>query len=190
MNQPTVRLFIAINFPDDIRAALHAAMHPLRTVAPEIRWVDEPRIHLTMKFLGEHPEAAVLPLVNALDAVAGGYDPIPLELGGLNAFPNLRQPRVVWLGVSADPKLELLHHDVETACEALGHPVEGRAYRPHVTLGRVRDKARDPARIAATARGISWRAPATAESLDLMVSEHVDGAPRYRVVGSAPLHRQ
>ena len=185
-----MRLFIAINFPVDLRAALHAAMQPLRTVAPEIRWVDEPRVHLTMKFLGEHPEEAVRPLVGALEAVGLRYDPIPLELGGLNAFPNLRQPRVVWLGVSADPKLELLYHDVETACETLGHPVEGRAYRPHVTLGRVRDRARDPQRIAAVARGISWRAPAIAEALDLMVSEHVNGAPRYRVVGSAPLHRQ
>lgn len=186
----TVRLFIAINFPADVRAALHTAMQPLRTVAPEIRWVDEPRIHLTMKFLGEHPDDAVAPLVGALEMVAGGYDPIVLELGGLNAFPNLRQPRVVWLGVNADPKLELLHHDVETACAALGHSVEGRAYRPHVTLGRVRDRARDPARIAGTARGISWRAVASADALDLMVSEHVNGAPRYRVVGSAPLHRQ
>jgi RNA 2',3'-cyclic 3'-phosphodiesterase len=185
-----VRLFIAINFPDTTRAALHAAMQPLRAVAPEIRWVDEPRIHLTMKFLGEHPEPAVAPLLDVLATIAQGYDPVPLELGGLNAFPNLRQPRVVWLGVTADPKLELLHHDVETACEALGHPVEGRAYRPHVTLGRVRDRVRDPARIAATARGISWRADASAEALDLMVSEHMNGAPRYRIVGSAPLHRQ
>ena len=190
MNRPIVRLFIAINFPDDVRTALHAAMQPLRIVAPEIRWVDEPRIHLTMKFLGEHPEGAVAPLVDALSRIASRYDPIPLDLGGLNAFPNLRQPRVVWLGVSADPKLELLHHDVETACEALGHPVDGRAYRPHVTLGRVRDRASDPARIAATARGISWRATASAEALDLMVSEHEKGAPRYRIVGSAPLDRQ
>src|SRR5688572_7773288 len=185
-----MRLFIAINFPDALRSALHAAMEPLRVAAPDIRWVDAPRIHLTLKFLGEHPESAVHPLMDMLARIATRYDPIPLELGGLNAFPNLRQPRVVWLGVSADPKLELLYHDVETACETLGHPVEGRAYRPHVTLGRVRDRARDPHRIAAVARGISWRAPATAETLDLMVSEHVNGAPRYRVVGSAPLHRQ
>ena len=185
-----MRLFIGINFPDDIRSALHAAMHPLRTAAPEIRWVDAPRIHLTMKFLGEHSEEAIPPLVDALARTASRYDPIPLELGGLNAFPNLRQPRVVWLGVKADPKLELMHHDVETACAALGHPVDGRAYRPHVTLGRARDRANDPARIAAVARAIIYEAAVNAEALDLMVSEHVNGAPRYRVVGSAPLDRQ
>ena len=67
--------------------------------------------------------------------IAARYGPIPLALRGLNAFPNLRRPRVVWLGVSADPKLELLHHDVEAACAELGHPLAGRTYRPHVTLG-------------------------------------------------------
>jgi RNA 2',3'-cyclic 3'-phosphodiesterase len=185
-----VRLFIAINFPEDLRSALHAAMAPLRLAAPEVRWVDAPRIHLTMKFLGEHPESAVAPLVSALEHIGVQYDPIPLELGGLNAFPNLRQPRVVWLGVRADPKLELLHHDVEHACAALGYPVEGRAFRPHVTLGRVRERAAHPARIAAAARGITHEASSTAEALDLMVSEHVSGAPAYRVVGSAPLDRE
>lgn len=190
MSRLTVRLFIAINFPDDVRSALHAAMEPLRAVAPEIRWVDAPRVHLTMKFLGEHPESVVTPLVATLTGIASRYDPISLELGGLNAFPNLRQPRVVWLGVTADPKLELLHHEVEAACAELGHPVEGRAYRPHVTLGRARERVIDPARIAAVARGIVYEAALNAEALDLMVSEQVDRTPRYRVVGSAPLHRE
>jgi 2'-5' RNA ligase len=143
-----------------------------------------------MKFLGEHPETAVPPLLEMLARIASGYDPIPMELGGLNAFPNLRQPRVVWLGVKADPKLELLHHDVETACAELGHPVEGRAYRPHVTLGRVRERLPNPARIATAARGIMYEAAVSAETIDLMVSEHVDRAPRYRVVGSAALDRE
>ena len=185
-----MRLFIAINFPDGLRTALHAAMEPLRVAAPDIRWVDAPRIHLTLKFLGEHPESAVHLLMDMLARIGTRYDPIPLELAGLNAFPNLRQPRVVWLGVKADPKLELLHHDVETACAELGHALDGRAYRPHVTLGRVRDRAAHPARIAAAARGIQYEAETTAASLDLMVSEHIDRAPAYRVVGSAPLHRE
>jgi 2'-5' RNA ligase len=185
-----VRLFIAVNFPHDIRAALYDATAPLRAAAPDVRWVPAERIHLTVKFLGEHPEGAVNPLIDALDRIASQYDPILMELGGLNAFPNLRQPRVVWLGVRADPKLELLHHDVETACGELGHLMEGRPYRAHVTLGRVRDRLANPARLAAAARGIVHEATVTAEALDLMLSEHIDGTPRYRVVGSAALGRE
>jgi 2'-5' RNA ligase len=185
-----VRLFIAINFPDEVRLAIHVATEPLRVAAPEIRWVDVPRIHLTMKFLGEHPETAIAPLAAALAAVASRYDPIGVELGGLNAFPNLRQPRVVWLGVKADPKLELLHHDVESACAALGHPVDARAYRPHVTLGRVKEWPLDPVRIAAAARAIDFEAALNVDALDLMVSEQADGRPSYRLVGSATLGRE
>lgn len=185
-----MRLFIAVNFPVDVRTALHAATEPLRSAAPAVRWVDPARIHLTVKFLGEHAADAVAPLLEALAPIAARYDPVAMELGGLNAFPNLRQPRVVWLGVSADPKLELLHHDVETACADLGHAVEARAYRPHVTLGRVRDRLADPERLATAARAVSYGASVDAERLDLMVSEHADGAPRYRIVGSATLGRE
>src|SRR5687768_5488089 len=189
MNPPAMRLFIAINFPDTLRDSLHAAMEPLRVAAPAARWVDPDRIHLTIKFLGEQPDPAVAPLLEVLGGIAATYDPIPLEVGGLNAFPNLRAPRVVWVGVHADPKLELLQHDIERACEALGHEVDARAYRPHVTVGRVDPREISPARLAAAARSVEFRADAIAESVDLMVSETVDRRARYRVVGSAALSR-
>jgi 2'-5' RNA ligase len=188
-NSSTVRLFVAINFPDELKAALHAALESLRRAAPEVRWADQDRMHLTIKFLGEQPPSAVDPLLGALREVASRYGPISLELRGLNAFPNLRRPRVVWLGMTADPKLELLQHDVETACAGLGHPIEGRAFRPHVTLGRVKDASVDAGRLAAAARGVDFEGYATAEAIDLMVSEHTGGAPVYRVVGSVPLSR-
>ena len=185
-----MRLFIAINFPEDVRAAIDTAMAPLRAAEPGVRWVPAERIHLTVKFLGEQPETAVGPLLAALERVGRRFAPIPMELGGLNAFPNLRAPRVVWLGVRADPKLELLHHEVETASAELGYPLEGRAYRAHVTLGRVRDRVADARRLALVARGIAHESYALAETVDLMVSEHADGSPRYRVVGSAALSRE
>lgn len=184
-----MRLFIAINLPDVLRDSLHAAMEPLRAAAPAARWVDRDRIHLTIKFLGEQPDAAVAPVSRALAEVAARYDPLPLEVRGLGAFPNLRAPRVVWIGVYADPKLELLQHDIERACEVLGHDVEGRAYRPHVTVGRVGAREIDAARLAAAARSVDFSAEAMARSVDLMVSETVDHRPRYRVVGSAALGR-
>src|SRR5687768_15905293 len=159
-----MRLFIAVNFPDALRESLHAAMEPLRSAAPAGRWVGSDRIHLTLKFLGEQPETAVEPLFGVLNDVAARYDPMALEIGGLNAFPNLRAPRVVWVGVRADPKLELLQNDIERACEALGHEVEGRAYRPHVTVGRVDPREISAARLAAAARSVDFHAEAIAES--------------------------
>ena len=184
-----VRLFIAINFPEEIRSALHEALEPARRAAPEVRWTDPSRLHLTLKFLGECPEAAVDPLVGAMGTVVPRYDPVDLELGGLGAFPNLRRPRIVWLGMRADPKLELIHHDLEVACAALGYDIDGRAFRPHVTLGRAGDRRIDAGALAAAARTVRYRETTIAGSLDLMVSEQTRDRPRYRLLAGAPLGR-
>jgi 2'-5' RNA ligase len=185
-----VRLFIAINFPDDIRSALHAATEPVRVVAPAVRWTEPARLHLTLKFLGEVPEAGVDPVVEAIRTVGPRYDPVDLELGGLGAFPNLRRPRIVWLGMRADPKLELIHHDLEVACAGLGYDIDGRAFRPHVTLGRAGDRRVDARALATAARGVRYRQPTVAASVDLMVSEPAPAGPRYRLLAAVPLGRR
>ena len=184
-----VRLFIAINLPEEIRSALHVAIEPARRASPTIRWTDPSRLHLTLKFLGACPATAVDPLIEALRHVGSRNDPVDLELGGLGAFPNLRRPRIVWLGMRADPRLELIHHDIEVACAALGYDIEGRAFRPHVTLGRAGDRPVDAEALAAAARSVRYRETAVAASVDLMVSEQTRDGPRYRRLAAAPLGR-
>src|SRR5918999_5504467 len=138
---PAVRLFIAINLPESERNAIHESTAPLRAAARSVTWVAPDCIHLTMKFLGEQSAEDVLRVRDAIAAVARRFQPLRLDVSGVGAFPHLRSPRIFWMGVAADPKLELLHHDLEVACEALGHEVEARAFRPHVTLGRVKRDA-------------------------------------------------
>jgi 2'-5' RNA ligase len=185
-----VRLFIAINFPSALRSSLFEATQPLREAAPTARWVDADRLHLTIKFLGEQPETAVLPLLGVLRSVGERFDPIALELGGLGAFPNLRRPRVVWMGVQGDPKLELVHHDVEIACQTLGMEPEGRPFRPHLTLGRGGDPRVDAMALMRASKTVSFSEEVMIDALDLMVSEQADGRPRYRLLGSATLSRE
>jgi 2'-5' RNA ligase len=190
-----VRIFIAINLPDAERRAIAEATAPLREAAPAVGWVDESRLHLTLKFLGEQPPEAVQPLVEALRGVAAVHGALALEIGGLGAFPSKRRPRVIWLGVAPDPKLELLHHDVEGACAALGYELEGRAFRPHLTLGRVREWARGrvhvdaaaAAALARSAREVQDRWTADVRSVDLMESVLGHDGPRYTLLDAAPL---
>jgi 2'-5' RNA ligase len=176
-----VRLFLALNLPRELREAAHLAAAPLRDAAPALAWTPAERLHLTVKFLGEQPEAAVAPLVEAHGTVAGGHPPAPLALERVGAFPGWRRARVLWLGVRPEPRLELLHHDVEVACAALGYPIEGRAFRPHVTVGRVRAGGEPPdvRALARAARGVHFRAEVEAPSLDLMLSAPAPGGPRY-----------
>ena len=194
-----VRLFLAINLPADVRRDIGEATAPLRAAAPSLAWTDEARLHLTLKFIGERPEAERAPLAEAVRRVAARHVPLELELGGLGAFPSRARPRIVWLGVAPDPKLELLHHDVEVACAELGYEVEGRAFRPHLTLGRVREPrgrraGRDAslavstaAALADAAREVRTRWAAAVASVDLMRSELAAGGSRYTVLDAAPL---
>ena len=189
MAPTAVRLFIAINLPDSERQAIHHATAPLRDVARGVTWVAPQCIHLTMKFLGEQPPDAVASVRDALAPVAGRFQPLRLELGGVGAFPHLRAPRIFWMGIAGDPKLELLHHDLEIACEALGHDVEARAFRPHVTLGRVkRDvSAEQVGKLARLATNVRYRAMVDARSIDIMQSELSSNGPRYTVLAAIPL---
>jgi RNA 2',3'-cyclic 3'-phosphodiesterase len=178
-----MRLFLALNLEPEVRHRVYAATHALRTAAPDVRWVDESKLHLTLKFLGEQPETLAAPLSAALDKAASQSHELDLQFGAIGAFPNFRRPRVVWLGVAPDPKLELLHHDVEVACEGVGLSVDGRPFRPHVTLGRV-EKADGALRQAA--RGIRVRDVSAVGSVDLMVS----AGGRYSVLHAAALRPQ
>jgi 2'-5' RNA ligase len=185
----TQRIFLAINLPAAERRAIHQATRPLRDAAGAVAWVAEEKLHLTLKFLGGQTAAAVEALRGALAPALAAAPAPALAIGGLGAFPDLRTPRVVWLGVEADAKLELLHHDIESVCGGLGYEVEGRAFRPHITLGRVRDgiAPADSLALAAAARGVHHRARLGATSVEIMESSLTPRGSVYRVVASLPL---
>ncbi|HXE61225.1 MAG TPA: RNA 2',3'-cyclic phosphodiesterase [Gemmatimonadaceae bacterium] len=188
----TVRLFLAINLPAPVRRDIRAATAPMRDATPDhrsVKWVDDDHLHITLKFLGEQPDDAVAALQTALDAAISSHLEFTLTLGGLGAFPNLRAPRVVWMGVTPEPKLELLQHDVERTCAALGYPLDARAFRPHITIGRAREGVapNDARAIAAAARVVRFAASAPARSVDVMRSELGPHGSRHTLLASAPL---
>jgi 2'-5' RNA ligase len=184
-----VRLFLAINPPEEVRRETRAATAALREAAPELAWVGDERIHLTLKFLGEQSDDRLDEIQEALAAVTARHRELLMSVGGVCAFPNFRRARVVWIGVNPDPRLELLHHDVEVACERLGFPVEGRPFRPHITLARVKtllpeDQLRELSRAA---KATKYRSDFIVRSIDLMRSELTAAGPAYTTLVSAAL---
>lgn len=167
------------------------ATSALRAVAPALGWVDEAGVHLTLKFLGEQPDDVVTGLRATTDAVSARHRAFTMRVGQIGAFPNFRRARVVWMGVEQEPRLELLHHDVEVACEALGFEVEGRAFRPHLTLARVKDRARPDEdalrRLARASRQIDFEEEVPVRSIDLMRSHTGGGGSRYELLHASPL---
>ena len=184
-----MRLFLAINPGADVRTRINDALEPLRGAAPALRWVAADRLHLTVKFFGEQPTSIVPALTQALDTAVGRHGDAPLGLGGVGAFPNFRRARVVWLGVEPHPRLELLHHDVEQACTALGFEPEGRPFRPHLTVARVPNGTSEQAlrALSRAARAAEFAETVNVESVDLMASELTSAGPRYRLLHASPL---
>jgi len=184
-----MRLFFAIELGDDLLDLLEETTAPLVAEAPELAWVARDKRHLTLKFLGDVDEAAVPRLTMAADRAAGRQASLEMSVRELGAFPNFRRARVVWIGVEQDPRLELLHHDLEEACVYEGFEVEGRPFRPHITLARVRtplpvQRMRSLARVA---RSVRVRATVPVERITLFESTLAPSGARYRRVHAAPL---
>jgi 2'-5' RNA ligase len=132
-----MRLFVAIDLPDDILDALQRLQGRLRPLA-RISWTRRETWHLTTKFIGEWPEGRLAEIEAALRGLAAS-EPIPLAVRGLGFFPNPRSPRVFWAGIEAPPSLGQLARETEQALAELGIERERRPYSPHLTLARIRE---------------------------------------------------
>jgi RNA 2',3'-cyclic 3'-phosphodiesterase len=187
--QRRVRLFLAINLPPEVRREIDAATAALRDCAPNVAWIAEARLHLTLKFLGEQPESRIPEIQDAMAAVASRHSELAMTLGGVGAFPNFRRARIVWLGVEQDPRLELLHHDLEVAYDKLGFEVEGRAFRPHLTLARIKQPlSEEQLRVlSGVAKKTEYRTDFIVRSFDLMHSTLGPSGSTYSTVVSAVL---
>ncbi len=133
-----IRLFVAIPVESPAVEELGALLERWQGHEWPVKWVRREGLHLTLKFLGSVEESVLGPLQSALSAAVAGTPQLSFTLTELGAFPSFRKAQVLWAGLESEPALELLVHRIEQECEVLGFPVEGRAYRPHVTLGRVR----------------------------------------------------
>ena len=136
-----IRTFIAIELPEETRQKLAALQEQLKQSRAAVRWVRPSSIHLTLKFLGNvHPDQ-VENIAAAAALALGDETPISLCAGGIGAFPSVRKPRVIWVGLSGEvERLAKIQAGLESVLEPLGFAREGRGFRPHLTLGRVKDR--------------------------------------------------
>jgi 2'-5' RNA ligase len=140
-----IRSFIAIELPDEVRRVLDQVQKHLRDSVTGVRWVQPESIHLTLKFLGSILPEQVAAISAAVGEVAHGEPPLALNVSGIGAFPNARRPRVIWVGIVGEvERLGRLQTRLESAVESLGFQREERPFRPHLTLGRVKDPRRPP----------------------------------------------
>jgi 2'-5' RNA ligase len=135
-----IRTFIAIELDESIKDGLTKLQKRLKGEAPQgsVRWVKSEGIHLTLKFLGDVPADQIGEITRALQKSCQGFAPFSISCGGLGCFPNLKRPRVVWVGIQEETgTLTQLQKAIEGNVAPLGYPTEKRKFSPHLTIGRV-----------------------------------------------------
>jgi len=142
-NTEQIRSFIAIELPEEAKEGLARLKKELeRDEHKFVKWVNPRGIHLTLKFLGNIPSKQVAEITEAIEGAAQGISPFHLEIGGLGAFPSLRQARVFWVGIGGEvEKLSKLQQNIDSVLAALGFAKEERSFVPHLTLARIRQGA-------------------------------------------------
>jgi RNA 2',3'-cyclic 3'-phosphodiesterase len=131
-----LRLFVASEVPEGIRAAVAGAVAPVRERFPKARWVPPQNQHVTLKFLGSTYPRLVDWVTATVGEVASRHAPFTTRVEGLGAFPNARRARVLWAGLeNRGSAFERLAADLDEALSK-EFKAEKRAFTPHLTVAR------------------------------------------------------
>ncbi|QDT09011.1 RNA 2',3'-cyclic phosphodiesterase [Planctomycetes bacterium K23_9] len=136
-----IRSFIALPLAGSISGGAAKLIRKLSDLDGGIKWVPTDNLHLTLKFLGDVDNTEVHDICEVISDVCYQFDPFPLKFVGTGAFPDLDRPRVLYIGAE-DPTGALVEmvSQIETQLADLGFKPEPRDYRPHLTIGRSRNR--------------------------------------------------
>lgn len=135
----TIRTFIALETPASLKQEIRVIQERLRNISgARVTWVRAEGIHLTLKFLGDVEETKIPELTECVGECARALTRFEIMTTIHGGFPNLRRPKVLWVGVDGGQRLLQLQCDIERSLEALGFPLERKKFHPHITVGRVR----------------------------------------------------
>jgi 2'-5' RNA ligase len=175
-----IRAFIALRLGAVVEEAIEQFVAPLRPLGSRVRWVPRANFHLTLRFLGnEAPSSLIEALVPELAAIAKRTRPFALSVEGIDGFPQLTRPRVIWIGLRGDGLLELAT-SVRTAAVQAGFASGEHPYTPHLTIARVRDPKRlDELPTALEAARTHYFGTSTIASMALFQSVLTATGPNY-----------
>lgn len=139
-SEEKIRTFIAIKISPELEAELHTFLEALRKIRCDVKWVKPEAVHLTLKFLGNIRPEEVEKVFDAVRSAVRDVSEFRLRSGEKGAFPSLKRPRVLWVGLGekGDHNLTTIQNSLEEELSELGFERQARKFHPHLTVGRVR----------------------------------------------------
>lgn len=135
----TLRTFVAVDIDAAVETQVSRLIKRLQNTSAKVKWVDPQHLHYTLKFLGEIHLRDVPEICSTIEKAVRPLESFRAVAAGAGAFPDPERPRTVWLGITdGQEEFVSLHDVVEDALDKLGFRREHRRFRPHLTLGRVR----------------------------------------------------
>ena len=188
-----LRLFVAILLPDDVKNEIEKVQKEMRGALPGnvVRWTKREQFHLTLKFLGNVAALRVAELTEVLREACRPLNALRLRADRIGFFPDLRFPRVVWVGVH-DERNDLpgLQKAIETGARRFTDERAEKSFTGHVTLGRIQGIKRPQAEILSKlGLGMTGRffGEWMTDQVELIRSELSSSGSRYSTLAAFPL---
>jgi RNA 2',3'-cyclic 3'-phosphodiesterase len=185
-----MRTFLALDPGKALHDRILTLQDQLAECGADVKWVEPANLHMTLLFLGEVEDRDLAGICRATAEVAAQLIPFTLTLAGVGCFPNLRRPRVLWVGVGEGREAVCaMHAALESPLLELGcYRREARPFTPHLTLGRVNSEAGNDALVEALRENAAWHGgETTIHEILVMSSELLRTGPLYTVLGRARL---
>lgn len=186
----TTRTFLALTLDaEPLRACSRLIAH-LRYRVDGVRWIPADNLHVTLAFLGDVVAREIPELCDAVAEVCARHHPFELGLAGMGAFPDLRRPRVLWIGVDHGvTESARLEESLSRRLASFGYRRENRAYVPHLTIGRIKGNLRWKSSADKTLAELATWTGGTSEVMDVKVmsSELSPSGPKYRTLATCGL---
>jgi 2'-5' RNA ligase len=135
-----IRLFLSLEIPSEIKTAVLIEAKKFFADTADIKWEDESKIHLTLKFIGDVPKKMVNGIANSLQFIEK-FNSVRCGLSNFGFFPDDVDPRILWAGLKLDNSIFSLLAEVNNELEKkFSIPAEWRKFKPHLTLLRLKNR--------------------------------------------------
>jgi len=187
---PSMRVFTAVNLPPDLRNQVSATQACLKKSDARVSWVPTENLHVSLAFIGNIYSQKSNEISNALDEAVLDRDPFEIDVHDLGTFGKKHSPRVIWVAVHNMKPLLELYERIKDLLAAIDVRLEDRAYKPHITLGRVKSNRNKSELLDAIRQNEKCDfGKTTVSSVELMKSTLLPSGATYSILHSACLQK-